>query len=113
MDPDAGHGVAMAAGAKRSDLTFDDVRMPCEAEIVVAADLDVAGAGRAALQRMTALPEVDFPTHMVIVDSTAKKFRFLRRLDRDFFLERLSICNSKQHRTPLLFNGFLTKKNNG
>jgi len=49
MDPHTRYGVAVAAGSQSGDLTFDDVRMSGEAQIVVAADFDVAGLRRTAL----------------------------------------------------------------
>ena len=84
MHPDARNGVAVAAGAQRGDLALDDVRMAGEAEIVVAADLDVARSRRAALQGMAALPKLDFAAHMVIVNASTEEFRLARNCGRSF-----------------------------
>ena len=50
----------MAALPQRSNLALDDVRMAGEAEVVVAAQLEVAGPRRAALEGMPALPKLYF-----------------------------------------------------
>ena len=78
MDPDARDGIAVAACAQRGDLALDDVRVSGEAEVVVAAHLDVAGTRRAALQGMPALPKLYFAADVVIVDACTDKFRLVR-----------------------------------
>ena len=67
MDPDARYGIAVATGPQGGDLALDDVRMSGEAQIVVAADLDVAGPRRAALQGVAALPKLYFAADVVII----------------------------------------------
>ena len=97
MHPDARDGVAVAARPQRGDLALDDVRMAGKAKVVVAADLDVAGTRRAALQRMAALPKLDFAADMVIINASTEEFRLRRNSDAHGFRERTLIGNSKQH----------------
>ncbi len=57
----------MAAGAQRSNLALDDVGMPGEAQIVVAADLDVTRPRRAPLQRVAPPPQLYFAANVIVV----------------------------------------------
>jgi len=71
--------------------------MPGEAKIVVAADLDVARARRAALQGMLALPKLDFAADMIIINTSTEEFRFSRNCNLEFLRSNTLIGNSKQH----------------
>ena len=76
MDPDARDGVAVTARPQRSNLAVDHVRMAGEAKVVVAAHLDVARAGGAALKRVTALPKLYLAPDMVVVDALTEELGF-------------------------------------
>jgi hypothetical protein len=54
------------------------MRMTGQAQIVVAANLDVVGPRRPALQGVSPLPKLDLPANVVIVDASAKELRFRR-----------------------------------
>jgi hypothetical protein len=71
--------------------------MGCEAEIIVSADLDVAGERQAALERVAPLPELDFSAYVVIVDAIADEARLAWSFRFAPFFNYPPFTNSKQH----------------
>jgi len=106
VDPYAGDGIAMTAGAQGRDLALDHMGMAGEAEIIVAADFDIAGARSSTLQGMGPLPEVDLPAHVIIVNAGPQKVRLFRTLNFSARLIYSLIDNFKQHCPPSLLMSF-------
>ena len=95
----------MAARPQRSNLALDDVRVSGKAQIVVAADLDVARPRRAALQRMLALPKLYFAPDVVIIRPSTDEIWVARGLylaNLGSVIRNRTICNSKLHFNPHL-----------
>ncbi len=85
MHPDARDGVAVSTRPQRGDLALDDMRVAGKAQVIVAADFDIAGTRRQALQRMPALPKLDFPADMVIINTSTDEFPLRRNSDAHGF----------------------------
>jgi len=92
----------VAAGAECSNLAFDNVWVASEAEVVVAADLDVARPGCAPLEGVTPLPELDLALDVVVVDACFQECRLFRAYDLAANPALALIGNSKQHFPPSL-----------
>ena len=103
MHPHARDRIAVAPAAQCRDLALDDMRMSGEAEVVVAAYLDVAGTRGAALQGVATLPKLHLAAHVVIIDTSTDEPRLARDCGLGFLGKGGFGSDAKQHRrTPQL-----------
>jgi hypothetical protein len=89
---------AVAACPQGGNLAVDHVRMAGKAKVVVAAHLDVTGSRHAALQRVTALPQLDLAPDMVVVDALAEELWVAGCPEFTLVVNASTISNSKPHR---------------
>jgi len=68
VHPDSGDCIAMTARPQCSNLALDDEWMRGEAQIVIAAQFDVAGPRRAPLEGMATPPKHCFAADVVIIN---------------------------------------------